>query len=131
MNKTKIILDTNFLLIPAQFNVDIFSEFKRVCDFKYELCIMEGSLEELEKIQKDENQKGSDKRAAKMALLLLKKQEHKIIKSGIEHVDDAIIDYCKKHECAVATQDALLKKRLKEHGRKIIILRSRKFLKIE
>ncbi len=128
---TKIIIDTNFLLIPAQFNVDIFSELKRICDFRYEMCIMEGTIAELEKIQKDESQKGSDKRAAKMALSLLKKQEYKIIKSGIEHVDDAILDYCEKHECAVATQDALLKKRLKEQGSKIIILRSRKFLKVE
>ncbi|MBW2991754.1 hypothetical protein KY345_00870 [Candidatus Woesearchaeota archaeon] len=29
----KIILDTNFLLIPGQFKIDIFSEIRRICDF--------------------------------------------------------------------------------------------------
>ena len=43
----KIILDTNFLLIPAQFNVDIFSEIERICDFQYQLCIVDKTLSEL------------------------------------------------------------------------------------
>ena len=43
----KIILDTNFLMIPAQFNVDIFSEIHRICDFKYELYIIDKTIDEL------------------------------------------------------------------------------------
>ncbi len=45
-----IILDTNFLLIPAQFKVDIFSEVERICNFRYQLVIIDKTLEELEDI---------------------------------------------------------------------------------
>ena len=44
----KIILDTNFLMIPSMFKVDIFSEIERICDFKYELCIVDKTLDEKE-----------------------------------------------------------------------------------
>ena len=49
MDMKKIMLDTNFLLIPFQFKVDIFSEIERICNFNYKLCIFEQSLEELNK----------------------------------------------------------------------------------
>ena len=54
----KIILDTNFLLIPVQFGVDIFSEFDRICNFKYELVVVPETVTELEGII---NGKGSKK----------------------------------------------------------------------
>ncbi len=131
---TKIILDTNFLLIPAQFGVDIFSEIKRICDFPYELCIIGGTIEELKSIQQDSEQKGKNKRAAKMGLQLLKMQKHRVIDVEAQTVDYAIIDYCTNHEnCIVATQDIALRKKLKElrPKMKFITLRSRKFLKVE
>lgn len=134
MLKTKIIIDTNFLLIPGQFRVDIFSEVKRVCDFPYELCVIDGTLEELKSIQTDKSQKGKDKAAAKMGLQMLKLQKHNVIASKAETVDYAIIDYCTNHEnTVVATQDIALRKKLKELVPKIkfITLRSRKYLKIE
>ena len=45
-----IILDTNFLMIPLQFKVDIFSEIERICNFKYELLVPEASVKELENL---------------------------------------------------------------------------------
>ena len=36
----KVILDTNFLMIPYKFRVDIFSELTRVCNFSYKLYRM-------------------------------------------------------------------------------------------
>src|SRR3989344_1323850 len=47
-NPRQIVLDTNFLLIPAQFGVDIFSEIDRVCAFRHKIAVMEGTLKELE-----------------------------------------------------------------------------------
>ena len=41
----KILLDTNFLLIPAAFNVDIFSEFNRIFPLN-EIFILDKSLNE-------------------------------------------------------------------------------------
>ncbi len=42
----KIILDTNFILIPIQFHVDIFSEFNRLLD-NFKLYLLERSVDEL------------------------------------------------------------------------------------
>lgn len=134
MQKTKIIIDTNFLLIPAQFKVDIFSEIRRICDFPYELYVVSGTLEELRYIQLDKEQKGKNKLAAKMGMQLLRTQKHKLLDVRAQTVDYAIIDYCTNHEnCIVATQDIALRKKLKElrPKMKFITLRSRKFLKVE
>ena len=46
----KILLDTNFLLIPAAFNVDIFSEFNRIFP-KNKLFILDKSIGELRNIE--------------------------------------------------------------------------------
>ena len=59
---TKIIIDTNFLLVPFQFRVDIFSEFERICNSNYKLCIYNGSIGELRNIV--EKSGGKDKKAA-------------------------------------------------------------------
>ena len=66
----KIILDTNFLLIPSQSKVDIFAEIDKICMFKYELCIVDKTIDELNNII--EKQKGKHKAAAKLALQLIK-----------------------------------------------------------
>ena len=68
----KIILDTNFLLIPGTLKVDIFEEIKRICDFKYTLHIIDKTVDELKKIT--ETQRGKYKTAAKLALMLIKKK---------------------------------------------------------
>ena len=47
----KIYLDTNFLLIPAQFKVDIFEEIERLMDKPYDLYVFDKSLKELEDLE--------------------------------------------------------------------------------
>ena len=65
----KIILDTNFLLVPFQFNVDIFSEIERICDFQYSIFILDTTVDELKKVMAE--QKGKHKEQAKAALSLI------------------------------------------------------------
>ena len=125
----KILLDTNFLLIPYQFNVDIFSQIDRIADFKYELFVLDRSLEELRKIINE--QKGSDKDAAKIALKLIAIKGIKVVKANdFQSVDDAIVDASSKGDFIVATQDKELKKKLTQKGVPIIILRQKKKLEI-
>jgi len=119
----KVILDTNFLLIPGQFKVDIFSEIKRIIDDTYELCIIDGTLTELNDIT-DKAKKGSDKRAAKLALSLIDSKKFKQIKSD-KIVDDAILQ---QKNVIVATQDAELVKKLHKKGVKTIGLRKKSYL---
>lgn len=124
----KIIFDTNFLLIPVQFKVDVFSEVDRICNFNYQLCILDKSINELENIVK--SQKGKSKRAAKIALQLIKTKNIKIIstKNIEKNADDSIVEIANKTEHIVATLDKELKKRLKQKGISLISLRQKKYL---
>lgn len=119
----KIILDTNFLLIPAQFNVDIFDEIDRIMLEKYELFVFDKTIDELNKIIADKKQKLRDRKAAKLGLQLLRSKNVKIIKTKKDLLVDDLIAGLKGY--IVATQDIGLKKRLKGQ---IITLRAKKQL---
>lgn len=121
----KIILDTNFLLIPIQFKVDIFSEIDKICLFKYKLYIIDRTIDELNNII--EKQKGKHKFAAKIALQLIKKKGISKIKTKEGRVDDLILELLDK-DTILATQDALLRKKAVKKGGKVIVLRAKKYL---
>ena len=120
----KVILDTNFLLIPGQFGVDIFSELDRICRFAYRLYIIDRTSQELENIL--EKQRGRQKEAAKLALAILKAKNINTLPSAGMDVDDAIVASADM-ETLVATQDAGLKRRLKGKCG-IITLRQKRYL---
>ena len=130
MPTTNILLDTNFLLIPAQFKVDIFSEIDRIADFRYKVIVLDKTIDELKKIIKE--QKGKNKRAASLALQLLKTKHIKTLNTQklYKPVDEIILNLAKKSFSIVATQDKALKTRLKAKGVKLIVLRQKKYLKI-
>jgi rRNA-processing protein FCF1 len=127
--KKKILLDTNFIMLCSQFNVDIFSGIERVCDFNYGLYVLDKTIDELKDIIK--NQKGKHKAAANAALQLLEIKNVKAIKTdSLKHTDDVIVDYSIKVGYIVATQDKDLKRRLINHGLSVIILKQKKTLAI-
>ena len=118
----KILLDTNFLMIPASLGVDIFEKIEEMCDFPYELFVLEKSKQELERIQG--RGRGKDSREAKLALSLIDaKKINVLIEDSNEYVDDVLVKL--NDEYIIATQDTELKKRLT--GRKIF-LRQKKYL---
>ncbi len=122
----KIILDTNFLMIPGQFGLDIFKEIEKLADFNYRLYILDLSIEELQKILKEAKEK--DKKSAKIALALLKRKNIKIIRTKTKefqglYADDVLVRLSKDH--IIATLDKDLKRKIK--GKKIIF-RQKKYL---
>jgi rRNA-processing protein FCF1 len=118
----KILLDTNFLMIPASLGVDIFEKIEEMCDFPYELFVLEKSKQELERIQG--RGRGKDSREAKLALSLIDaKKINVLIEDSNDYVDDVLVSL--NDEYIIATQDTELKKRLT--GRKIF-LRQKKYL---
>lgn len=119
-------MDTNFLLIPAQFKIDIFSEIERIMQHPYEIFILDKSVDELNKIIKE--QKGKDKDAAKLALQLIYGKVN-ILKTDEGLVDDLIVDLA-DNNTFVCTQDVELKKRLKEKKASIISMKQKKFISI-
>ncbi len=128
----KILLDTNFCMIPFMFKVDIFSEIERIVDSKYIICVLDKSVDELKKII--DIGKGKHSSNAKMALQLLKHKKVKVIKtkSG-NYVDDLIVGLVDDN-WVVCTQDVELRNRLKIKNKKekkkikVVIMRQKKYL---
>jgi len=115
----KIILDTNMLMVPVQFKIDIFSKLHG------ELYTMDLCVKELEKLSKGKDKDGA---AARVALVLLKTKKVKILKGRKRNVDSAIVEKAKDGNYIVATNDVCLIKTLKTYGIKIIRLKQKKIL---
>jgi len=125
MNKKQIILDTNFLILPGQFKVDIFDEIEKVLGFHYELIVPEVVVEELKKLAKT-NKK--DAVHSKVALKLIEKNKIKIIKSKETYADKEIIRLVSSDNFIVATQDYALKRELRKKNVPLIFLRGKQHL---
>jgi hypothetical protein len=122
----RIILDTNFLTIPYQFNIDVFEEIERIIEEDYELVTLDCVVEELKRMMES---KGKDAVAARVALELIKKKNVKVIKTKEKKVDNTIIKLADKNTI-VATNDKGLRKKLKNKNVKVLYLRSKKRLAI-
>jgi len=125
----KIIIDTNFLLIPGMFKIDIFSEISRIADFQYKLFIIEDTIEELKKIINSDT-KTIHKENAKIGLELVKNKRIARLKGLKRTVDDSIVKRADENTI-VATSDKALKHRLKKKGIKLIVLKKKQYLGFE
>lgn len=127
----KIFLDTNFLLIPAQFRIDIFQEIDRIITRKYDLIIIPQILEELHEMAKESKK---NEREARIALELAKKcqlLEMSPSIQGNQEVDEIILQSATKQKWIVATNDAALRKKLRSHQVPTITLRNKAHLTLE
>lgn len=127
---TKIILDTNFLFVPFQFHLDIFEELNRLCVQRIEPLILSSTLEELQKLVKSHSVKKS-----KQALLGLKLAEKcrvvKIERENDESNDDVILKAAVEMNCAVATNDRELRRKLRNADLPVVFLRQRSTLAVD
>lgn len=121
MSGKKVVLDTNFLLVPYQFGLDVFVEIEHVLEVSHELIVPSGVIGELEKLGKGKGKEGA---AARFALKLLEKNKCTVVPSE-GNVDDWIFNYAVKEGALVATNDRPLRNRLKNERVKVISLRSR------
>ena len=121
-------MDTNFLMIPSQFKVDIFSEIKRLMNEPYEICVYEGSIAELSVLAK---RNGKNAVHAKTALKLIKQKNLKSLPNSINetYADNLILEGVTNKDI-VCTQDQALKRllKIKYDGIRLISLKSKKYL---
>lgn len=124
-----IVLDTNFFMTAYKQKVDIFGELKRIMDFKYQVYIIDKTVDELEKLINEG--KLSEKTSAKVALQLLKRKNIKILKTAKDRSVDDLLLALDPRTFIIATQDRELKKRLKARKFKTLVIRQKKHIVLE
>lgn len=126
----KVILDSNFLLVPSQFRVDIFEELKNLLNQNYSPVLLSPTHEELERLSKKSSPKICQHASIALALAGKCKLVNVEQKSDEEH-DDVIVRIAKKWKCFVATNDRELRNRLRNINIPVIYLRKESRLEIE
>ncbi|MFB6216941.1 MAG: PIN domain-containing protein [Candidatus Aenigmatarchaeota archaeon] len=122
-----IVMDANFLMIPEEFNVDVFEEIERLIDGEYELLVPETVVNELISISK---KKGTEAKAARVALELMENKNVQMVETE-GGGDEGVIEAAgKQDKPVVATNDKRLKKECKERSFPVIYMRTRDHLEI-
>ncbi len=120
--RRKVILDTNMLMLPFQFGIDVKKEIERLSGIRDLLvpdCV-HAELETLAKRQKNPQ--------AKMALQYSERFE-RVESRG--RGDDAIVELAERMEAMVATNDRALRRLLAEKGIPAIFMRKKSYLDME
>jgi len=118
--RMKIILDSNMLMVPGQFNVDIFEELGRLG--YTEFIVPKTVLKELNMLKS--RYKGKKKASVDVAISLAERCE--ILEE--EGFADDVISKLASKEVAVATNDKRLIKELRGRGVRVVRLRQKKLL---
>lgn len=139
MLRKKVIVDTNALLIPGEFGVDIFEELERL---GYEhIIVPEAVLSELDRLRRRQDLKGKEKRAANIGyslvlkyvheehegcMVTINKEEEEEESGGRERdVDELIAKMALKLKAAVLTNDEPLRRKLSKAGIATVYLRGK------
>ncbi len=127
----KVIIDTNFLLMPATMNVDIFEGIVNAAEDSVELVTIDLVVEELEILIASADLTLKDREAAKLALALLKQKNLKIEHCSNEHTDNAILKKALEFKqengsAAIATQDKELISRALSSNVQVFTLKQKK-----
>lgn len=116
-----VVLDTNFLLIPFRFRINIIRELDYLIEYSHRYVISSGTLAELEKLGEAV---GKDGMAARLALKMVEASGITVIRSSM-HVDDWIVKYASENRAIACTNDRGLRKRLREMDIKVVTLKSK------
>ena len=126
----KVILDSNFLFIPSQFQVDVFEELSNLLNRRFDPVLLSPTYRELLEIA----EKGSPKmrQQASLALKFAEKCRVVRVEKGLKEThDDVIVRVAADWGCPVATNDRELRKRLRNMRVPVIFLRQRHRLELE
>ncbi len=127
MNSKEVVIDTNFFMVPFQFNVDIISELEKILP-SYKLTTPSFVINDLKGLKR--NNKGKIRLNANLALKLANSSKIEIKDISLlenETVDDALLRVSE----VLATNDIILKNRAKDKGITIVYLRQKKYITVE
>ena len=127
MDSKEVVIDTNFFMVPFQFNVDIITELEKVLP-SYKLTTPSFVINELKGLKR--NNKGKTRLSANLALKLANSSKIEIKDISLlenETVDDALLRVSE----VLATNDIELKNRAKDKGITVVYLRQKKYIAVE
>ena len=127
MNSKEVVIDTNFFMVPFQFNVDIITELEKVLP-SYKLTTPSFVINELKGLKR--NNKGKIRLNANLALKLANSSKVEIKDISLlenETVDDALLRVSE----VLATNDIELKNRAKDKGITVAYLRQKRYIAVD
>ncbi|NLZ30547.1 MAG: nucleotide-binding protein [Methanomicrobiales archaeon] len=122
--RVRVLLDTNALLIPAQFGIDLYTELLDLLG-DFESITLEEVVGELTGLTRGS---GRDAAAARVGLALARHSTIVPSGSSAESVDERILEYARREGCVVVTNDRELRKTLLREGIDVVSMRRRKTL---
>jgi hypothetical protein len=128
--KLKIILDSNALFVPLQFNIDLFEDLKKLLNRNFELVLLSPTRLELERIATQ----GSSSMRKNAALALKLAERCKLLHIGQPtgaSTDDLIVQAASKYKYPVFTNDRQLRNRLRDINVPVIYVRQKSRLEID
>ncbi len=127
-----VVIDTNFIAVPAQFGIDIFAEAERILERNLEFIILSPALAELERKISSASSK-IEERHFRIARELI--DRCKIFdaseSTNTASVDDQILHYAKDVKGVLATNDRALRKKARKIGVPVLHLRGKKQLALD
>lgn len=127
MGSKEVVIDTNFFMVPFQFNVDIIDELEKLLP-SYKLTTPQFVINELKGLKHNKN--STIRLNANLGLKLAKSSNIEIKDISLndgETVDDALLRVSE----VLATNDSDLKKRAKNKGISVVYLRQKKYITID
>ena len=125
----KILFDTNFLMIPLRFGVDVFEEAERALNHLPEYYVTRSVLREIEILK----QGASPSFAKELSFAEKLAERCNVLDVEVEDeetVDESILRIAVEKNLIVGTTDADLKRRLRGAGVKVLVLRQKRYLEL-
>ncbi|PDM26344.1 30S processome protein Utp24 [Candidatus Bathyarchaeota archaeon B24-2] len=126
----RVIFDSNFFFLPGKFNLDPFEEISRITGRKVEPIVLSVSLKEIDRLARH----GSPKERSDASLALKFARLCRVMeveKGEGESVDDVILRVASEDRTPVATNDGVLRKKLRKRGIPVIYLREKSKLEVD
>jgi len=124
--RVKVLLDTNALLMPAQFGIDLYDELMNLFG-DFEPVTLEEVVGELLGLTRG---RGRDAAAARVGLAMARRST--IVPSGstADRVDDRVIEYARREGCTVVTNDRELRNALLREEIDVVSMRRQRTLEL-
>ena len=121
----KIIVDTNFLLMPYEYRLDLISELRRIVHSPITLVVSRGTLNEITTLAGRHGRRAAAARFVESNMEKFRSAFEFEIVPETGAVDKWILKHAQENLLTVATNDIPLRKRLLAKGVPVIVMKGK------